>query len=215
MRNLRGPVFAQPLAFARPRLQKFFDIRVEIYFFICSLTDPTTLVTVGPLTPAGHLAIPLLWGKLFRQKFCVFWLLITPLHLKSHYFTTASSRLERVTQRDTSKASLTAVNILFLFLPRAPSPFWKQQFTFEFERFVKQAKGVLGCNCTVTARVPVEAGNRSIQLFTEEKLENGFMKSEWNIFLLLLRRCCLLLLPLVGLSSGVLSLLQASCVRFN
>ena len=93
------------------------DICVEIYFFICSLTDPTTLVTVGPLTPAGHLAIPLLWGKLFRQKFCVFWLLITPLHLKSHYFTTASSRLERVTQRDTSKASLTAVNILFLFLP--------------------------------------------------------------------------------------------------
>ena len=40
--------------------------------YICSLTDPTTLVTVGPLTPAGHLAIPLLWGKLFRQKFCVF-----------------------------------------------------------------------------------------------------------------------------------------------
>ena len=115
--NLHGPVFAQPLAFARPRLQKFFDICVEIYFFICSLTDPTTLVTVGPLTPAGHLAIPLLWGKLFRQNFCVFWLLIAPLHLKSHYFTTASSRLERVTQRDTSKASLTAVNILFLFLP--------------------------------------------------------------------------------------------------
>ena len=80
---------------------------------------------------------------------------------------------------------------------------------------VKQAKGVVGCNCTVTARVPVEAGNRSIQLFTEEKLENGFMKSEWNIFLLFLLRCCLLLLPLVGLSSGVLSLLQASCVRFT
>ena len=72
VRNLRGPVFAQPLAFARPRLQKFFDFCVQIYFFLCSLTDPTTLVTVGPLTPAGHLAIPLLWGKLFRQKFCVF-----------------------------------------------------------------------------------------------------------------------------------------------
>ena len=50
-------------------------------------------------------------------------------------------------------------------------------------------------------------------VFTEAKWENGFMKSEWNIFLLFLRRCCLLLLPLVGLSSGVLSLLQASCVR--
>ena len=67
-------------------------------------------------TPCNSVAL----GEIVSSKvlcFHIFWLLITPLHLKSHYFTTASSRLERVTQRDTSKASLTAVNILFLFLP--------------------------------------------------------------------------------------------------
>ena len=174
--NLHGPVFAQPLAFARPRLQKFFDICVEIYLFSHRCHNSCySRSTHSSWTPCNSVAL----GEIVSSKvlcFHIFWLLITPLHLKSHYFTTASSRLERVTQRDTSKASLTAVNILFLFLPRAPSPFWKQQFTFEFERFVKQAKGVLGCNCTVTARVPVGAGNRSIQLFTEAKWENGFWK---------------------------------------
>ena len=168
-----------------------------------TLTDSATFVAVAPLTPVRHLAVPWLWSN-FCHRFCArnflflvhtsfFQVLIAPLHLSSHSFTTMSSQFgEGDTAWHFSGIFPAVANILLPVLnPRLLHLlFTIQQFTCDY--------------------IPLFQIFSWIHRVKDD--QHGVNSEFWKNSLLLLRCCRLLLcLLLVGPSTGEFSLLHSFC----